>query len=119
MTREKLLHVTVENESDDVLCPECNEKMRKEDPPHIPMPDLPENGEWLAAALGKAFCVNAACPVCEEQKLVSWSYRTSWVTSQRTILEAEDGADFQHGDNDETVKSRGDGVGTPESGESL
>ena len=35
MTREKLLHVTVENESDDVLCPECNEKTRKEDPPHI------------------------------------------------------------------------------------
>ena len=35
MTREKLLHVTVENESADVLCPECNEKTRKEDPPHI------------------------------------------------------------------------------------
>ena len=56
MTREKLLHVTVENESADVLCPECNEKTRKEDPPHIPMPDLPENAEWLAEALGKAFC---------------------------------------------------------------
>ena len=81
MTREKLLHVTVENESDDVLCPECNGKTRKEDPPHIPMPDLPENAEWLTEALGKAFCENADCPVCKEQKLVSWSYRTSGVTS--------------------------------------
>ena len=95
MTREKLLHVTVENESDDVLCPECNGKTRKEDPPHIPMPDLPENAEWQPAALGKAFCENADCPVCKEQKLVSWSYRTSGVT-QRLILAAEDGAPF-HG----------------------
>ena len=35
------------------------------------------------------------------------------------IPAAKDGADFQHGDNDETVKSRGDGVGTPESGKEL
>ena len=46
---------------------------------------------------------------------MSWSYRTGEVT-QRVIPAAKDGADFQHGDNDETVKSRGDGVGTPESG---
>lgn len=63
-------------------------------------------------------CENADCPVCEEHKLVSWSYRTGEVT-QRVIPAAKDGADFQHGDNDETVKSRGDGVGTPESGKSL
>ena len=106
MTREKLLHVTVENESDDVLCPECNGKTRKEDPPRIPMPDLPENAEWLTEALGKAFCENADCPVCEEHKLVSWSYRTGEVT-QRVIPAAKDGADFQHGDNDETVKVEG------------
>ena len=49
---------------------------------------------------------------------MSWSYRTGKVT-QRVIPAAKDGADFQHGDNDETVKSRGDGVGTPESGKSL
>ena len=49
---------------------------------------------------------------------MSWSYRTGEVT-QRVIPAAKDGADFQHGDNDETAKSRGDGVGTPESGESL
>ena len=96
MTREKPLHVPVENESDDVLCPECNEKTRKEDPPHIPMPDLPENAEWLAEALGKAFCENADCLVCKEQKLVSWSYRTSVVTSSRTIPAAKVGAPF-HG----------------------
>ena len=96
MTREKLLHVTVENESDDVLCPVCNGKTRKEDPPHIPMPDLPENSEWLTEALGKAFCENANCPVRKEQKLVSWSYRTSGATHHRLILKAEDGAPF-HG----------------------
>ena len=49
---------------------------------------------------------------------MSWSYRTGEVT-QRVIPAAKDGADFQHGDNDETVKSRGDGVGTPESGKEL
>ena len=86
MTREEPLHVPVENKSDDVPCPECKEKMRKEDPPHIPVcPTYPENGEWLAAALGKVFCENADCPVHEEQKLVSWSYRTSVVTSSRTL----------------------------------
>ena len=100
MSREEPLHVTVENESDDVLCPECNEKTRKEDPPHIPMSDLPENAEWLAEALGKAFCENADCPVCKEQKLVSWSYRTSVVTSQQVILEACEGEVFQHGPRD-------------------
>ena len=94
MPREKPLYVPVENKSDDVLCPECNEKTRKEDPPHIPMPDLPENAEWLAEALGKAFCENADCPVCKEQKLVSWSYRTSVVTHHRLIPNAEDGAPF-------------------------
>ena len=59
------------------------------------MPDLPENGEWLPEALGKAFCENSDCPVCKEQKLVSWSYRTSGV-SQRVIPAAEDCAPF-HG----------------------
>ena len=112
MTREKLLHKTVENESDDVLCPECNEKMRKEDPPHIPMPDLPENVEWLPGILGRVSCDNADCPVHKEQKLVSWSYRTSVVTSQQVILAACEDQVFQHGtpdeepdDDDEAVKA--------------
>ena len=112
MTREKLLHVTVENESDDVLCPECNGKTRKEDPPHIPMPDLPENAEWLTEALGKAFCENADCPVCEEHKLVSWSYRTGGVT-YRVIPAAKDGADFQHGTGIGLTTSRTPGSLTP------
>ena len=101
MTREKPLHVPVENKSDDVLCPECNEKMTKEDPPHRPMPDLPKPGEWLAGAMGKAFCVTADCPVCEEQNFVSWSYRTSVVTSQQVILAACEDEVFQHGTPDE------------------
>ena len=96
MSREEPLHVQVENRSDDVPCPECNEKMRKEDPPHIPMPDLPENAEWLAEAMGKASCDNADCPVHKEPKLVSWSYRTSVVTSKRTIPAAKVDAPF-HG----------------------
>ena len=71
----KLLHVRIENMSDDVPCPLCNEKTRKDDPPNIPMPDLPENGKSLDV-LGKAFCVNPDCPVCEEVLLVSWECRT-------------------------------------------
>ena len=96
MTREKLLHVPVENKSDDVLCPECNEKMRKEDPPNIPMPDPPESGEWLAAALGQAFCENADCPVSKEPKSVSWSYRTSVATHWEIVNPAKEGEPF-HG----------------------
>jgi hypothetical protein len=97
MSREEPLYVQVENRNDDVPCPVCNEKTRKEDLPHIPMPDLPENAEWLAEALGKAFCENAGCPVCKEQKLVDWSHRTGGVTYRATLIPAaEDGAPF-HG----------------------
>ena len=102
MPREKPLHVTVENESDDALCPECNEKMRKEDPPHRSMPDLPKPGEWLAGAMGKAFCVNADCPVCEEQNFVSWSYRTGGLTYRVTSIPAAcEGEVFQNSPPDE------------------
>ena len=87
MTREKLLHVPVENKSDDVLCPECNEKMRKEYPPDIPMPDPPENGKWLAEAMGKVSCDTPGCPVCDGKgKLVSWEYRTDDSTHRGTTI---------------------------------
>ena len=63
-----MIHVQVENRSDDVLCPECNEKMRKDTYPGFPM--------YVHGLVG---CDNADCPVHEEQKLVSWSYRTGEV----------------------------------------
>ena len=81
MSREEPLHVHVETRSDDVLCPECNERMRKDTYPGSPM-----------SVHGLVGCDNAGCPVHEEQKLVSWSYRTSVVTSSRTIPAAKVGA---------------------------
>ena len=112
----KLLHVRIENMSDDVPCPLCNEKTRKEDPPNIPMPDLPESGKSLDV-LGKAFCVNPDCPVCEEELLVSWECRTGEeITIRETLIPAAlDGAPFYgpldeepDGDDDEAVKARGE-----------
>ena len=73
MTREKPLHVQVENKSDDVPCPECNEKMRKDTYPGFPM--------YVHGLVG---CDNADCSVHEEQKLVSWSYRTGEVAFRVT-----------------------------------
>ena len=58
MSREEPLHVHVENRSDDVLCPECNEKMRKEDLSDIDRcPTYPSPANGWTGAMGKAFCV--------------------------------------------------------------
>ena len=65
-------HVPVENESDDVLCPVCNEKMRKDTYSNFPMSDPPKSDNWTGIH-GHAFCDNADCPVHKEQKLVDWS----------------------------------------------
>ena len=62
------------------------------------MPDPPENGKWLAEAMGKVSCDTPGCPVCDGKgKLVSWEYRTSEVAYQGTdIPAAEEGEPFRH-----------------------
>ena len=87
----------VENRSDDVLCPECNEKMRKDTYPNFPMSDPPKSADRTGIT-GHAFCDNADCPVCEEEKIVGWSYRTGGVTYRVTpISAAREDEVFQHG----------------------
>ena len=96
MTREEPLCVIVENKSSDVLCPECNEKMWKKNDPNFPMSDLPKSDNWTGIT-GHAFCETPGCPVCEEKKLVDWSYRTGGVTYQETLIPAAcEGEVFQN-----------------------
>ena len=97
MSREKLLHVPVENKSDDVLCPECNEKMRKTEHPNFPTSDPPKSDD-MSGIHGLVGCDNADCPVHDgEQKLVSWSYRTSEVAHREIVNPAKEGEPFRHG----------------------
>ena len=99
MSREKLLHVPVENKSDDVLCPECNEKMRKDTDPGFPM-SVPPKSNDVTGITGHAYCDNADCPVGTRSKNSwSWSYRTSEVASHRddSVNPAKEGEPFRHG----------------------
>ena len=110
-----MTHVPVENESDDVLCPECNEKMRKDTDSNFPMSDPPKSDNWTGIH-GHAFCDNADCPVHKEQKLVDWSYRTGGVTYRVTPIPAacegevsqNSPPDEEPDDDDEAVKARGE-----------
>ena len=74
MTKEELPYVSVEYKSDDVHCPECNEKATKKNSPNYSELDQPKSGK-ATGMTGHAFCDNADCPLGKEEKIIEWSYK--------------------------------------------
>ena len=97
MTKEKPLHVSVENKSSDVHCPKCNEKATKHVYPGKPM-----------SIQGQAFCDNADCSVHEEQKLISWSYENLVDQWAQEIPAACEGEVFRNSPPDKEPDGEGE-----------